>query len=260
MNEIRPVHWVIVTAPTDRGDDPRDRLGRALDILQGRHPGTEFRTAVLGGPGPALAVVLDEAASAGAGEVVVVSGQTLLDRKIEVWFRRVIGHWLRARRDEQLPDVRIAGSLTDTGSYVDLLDAAIGGPTIPARATTAPLISPAWDEVPGFARHVLVCRGPRCSARGGPETAETLDAALEARSLGDDDVLVTQTGCMFPCSQAPVVAVYPDDTWYAGLTYDRVERFVDEHLVSGRTIDDWIGARRTRAPATPKHRYHDGLV
>ncbi|WP_433610071.1 (2Fe-2S) ferredoxin domain-containing protein [Prescottella agglutinans] len=247
MNPIRPGRWAILTAPTDRGDDPRDQLGGALAALRERHPDTEFRTAVLGGSGPAIAVVLDEAADAGASEVVVISAQTVLDRKIDAWFRRVIGHWLRERSGRPTPEVRIAGPLTDTANYTDLLGAALAGPTTPARTTTAPLTSPAWDEVPGFARHVLVCRGPRCSARGGPETAAALDDALEARGLGDDDVLVTQTGCMFPCSQAPVVAVYPDDTWYAGLSADRVDRFVDEHLVAGRSITEWRGARRGSA-------------
>lgn len=246
MNDIRHNRWVVVAAPTDRGDDPRDLLAGALAALRERHPETTFRTAVLGGSGPSIAVVLDEAAASGASEVVVISGQTLPDRKIDAWFRRVIGHWLREHGTDT-PEIRIAGPLTDTANYTDLLDAALTGPTTPARTTTAPLTSPAWDEVPGFARHVLVCRGPRCSARGGPETAEALDTELEARGLGDDDVLVTQTGCMFPCSQAPVVAVYPDDTWYAGLTADRVERFVDEHLVAGRSVTEWHGARRESA-------------
>ncbi|AVP67222.1 (2Fe-2S) ferredoxin domain-containing protein [Prescottella equi] len=246
MNDIRPRRWVVVTAPTDRGDDPRDQVRAALHALGERHPDTVFRTAVLGGSGTSVTGALDEAAASGAAEIVVVSAQTVLDRKIDAWFRRVVGHWLR-ERGAGAPDVRLAPPLSDTANYTDLLDAAISGATTPARTTTAPLTSPAWDEVPGFTRHVLVCRGPRCSARGGPETAEALDHALEARGLGDDDVLVTQTGCMFPCSQAPVVAVYPDDTWYCGLTADRIDRLVDEHLVAGRPVTEWHGARRRSA-------------
>ncbi|MFM1724336.1 (2Fe-2S) ferredoxin domain-containing protein [Rhodococcus sp. PAM 2766] len=246
MNMIQCNRWVIVTSPTDRGDDPRDQVRAALRILEERHPDTAFRTAVLGGSGTSVTGALDEATASGATEIVVVSAQTVLDRKIDAWFRRVIGHWLRERGTDA-PEVLLAPPLSDTANYADLLDAAITAPPTPARTTTAPLTSPAWDEVPGFARHVLVCRGPRCSARGGPETAEALDYALEARGLGDDDVLVTQTGCMFPCSQAPVVAVYPDDTWYASLTADRVDRFVDEHLVDGRTVTEWHGDRRRSA-------------
>ncbi|TQF74292.1 (2Fe-2S) ferredoxin domain-containing protein [Rhodococcus spelaei] len=244
MNAIQHSRWVIVTAPTDRGTDPRDQVLGALSTLRDRHPDTVFVTAVLGGSGTSVTTALDEAAASAATEVVVVSAQTVLDRKIDAWFRRVIGHWLREHSGERIPDVRIANPLSDTANYADLLDAAICGPTTAARTTTAPLTSPSWDEVPGFARHVMVCRGPRCSARGGPETAQALDEALEARGLGDDDVLVTQTGCLFPCSQAPVVAVYPDNTWYAGLHTERVERFVDEHLVEGRPVTEWHGARR----------------
>jgi (2Fe-2S) ferredoxin len=250
VNTPPTLRWVIVTAPTDRGENPRDTLAGALDLLRERHPATTFRTAVLGGAGPTITDTLDAAATAGATDIVVVSGQTLNDRKMDAWFRRVIGHWLRAHADAPVPQVRLAPGLTDTATYADALDAAIVGPTSPARTTTAPLTSPAWEEVPGFARHVLVCRGPRCSARGGPEVALALDAALENRGLGDDDVLVTQTGCLFPCSQAPVVAVYPDDTWYAGLTANRVDRFVDEHLVGGQPVTAWAGARRDRVGET----------
>ncbi|WP_137872909.1 (2Fe-2S) ferredoxin domain-containing protein [Rhodococcus sp. Q] len=250
MNTTRGGRWLIVTAPTDRGEDPRDALVSALATLRERHPDTVFRTAVLGGSGPTITDALDEAAASEAAEVIVVSGQTLHDRKMDAWFRRVIGHWLRERPPGHVPAVRLAASLTDAATYADLLDAAVTGPTSPARDTTAPLSSPAWDEVPGFARHVLVCRGPRCSARGGPETARALDDTLADRGLGDDDVLVTQTGCLYPCSQGPVVAVYPDDTWYASLTADRVERFVDEHLVGGSPITAWAGARRVRVSET----------
>ncbi|MGO4204481.1 ferredoxin [Rhodococcus sp. TAF43] len=253
MNTVAQNRWVVVTAPTDRGADPRDQVLGALRTLQDRHPDTVFVTAVLGGSGTSVTTALDEATASGATEVVVVSAQTVLDRKIDAWFRRVIGHWLREHSrehsEERIPDVRVANPLSDNANYADLIDAAISGPTTPARTTTAPLTSPAWDEVPGFARHVLVCRGPRCSARGGPEAAQALDHALEARGLGDDDVLVTQTGCLFPCSQAPVAVVYPDNTWYAALHADRVERFVDEHLVEGRPVTEWHGARRSLDPA-----------
>lgn len=234
--------WVILTAPTDRGADPRDEVLPALALVAERHPGTQFRVAVLGGAGLSMAGALDEAAGAGATDVLVVSAQTVLDRKMDAWFRRVIGHWLRGR-DGSSPTVRLAGPLTSTDTYAELLDAAIAGPTVPARSTTAPLASPAWEQVPGFARHVLICRGPRCSARGGPELAKALDTALEERGLGDDDVLVTQTGCLFPCSQAPVMAVYPDNAWYAGTVAERVERIVDQHLVGGEPVADWLGAR-----------------
>ena len=38
-------------------------------------------------------------------------------------------------------------------------------------------------------------------------------AMLEHR-LDDHDVLLVHTGCQFPCNQAPVLNVQPDDVWY----------------------------------------------
>lgn len=240
------LRWVIVTAPTDRGADPRDEVAPALELLSRRHPGTTFRTAVLSGAGIAVTSALDEAAAAGAVDVILISAQTVADRKMDAWFRRVVGHWLRERATSSTAAIRFAPPLSTTATYAELLDAAISGPTTPARSTTAPLTSPAWETVPAFARHVLVCRGPRCSARGGPEAAQALDAALAERGLGDDDVLVSQTGCLYPCAQAPVAVVYPDNAWYSGARADRMDRIVDEHLVGGEPIAEWLGERADR--------------
>ena len=239
---------VIVTAPTDRGAALEGELSAALAEVRRRHPGVVFTTAVLGGSGRTITEALDDAAAAGARDVLVVSGQTVPDRPMDAWFRRVVGHWLRERDDP--PRVRIAPLLTEVDGFADLLDAAVAAGGAPARTTTAPLVSPAWEEIPGFARHVLICRGPRCSAQGSGETQRAVAAELDALGLGDDDVLVTLTGCMFPCAQAPVVAVYPDGAWYAGLTADRAAKMVQRHLVGGEPVIEWFG-RRAVSPDGP---------
>jgi hypothetical protein len=61
-----------------------------------------------------------------------------------------------------------------------------------------PFRSPAWSEITRHRRHVLVCRGPRCTAYGANQVAEALTRRLTEHHLGDDHVLVTSTGCLFP--------------------------------------------------------------
>jgi (2Fe-2S) ferredoxin len=56
--------------------------------------------------------------------------------------------------------------------------------------------------------------------------------------LGDDDVLLTHTACQFPCNQAPVVSVQPDDVWYGGVDPAAAGRIVEEHLVQGRPVEE----------------------
>ncbi|WP_026918565.1 (2Fe-2S) ferredoxin domain-containing protein [Gordonia shandongensis] len=241
------IDWVILTAPTNRGADPAAELSAAVAALEKRRRDVRVRVAVLGGGAPTITDALDEAADSGARRVMVLSGQTVADRSMDAWFRRVIGHWLRGRpADVDDPEVVIGPSLCDTEAYADLVDRAVAEGGVPARSTTAPLVSPAWESVPGFTRHVLICRGPRCAARGSGETAEALKRELIREELGDDDVLVTHTGCMFPCVQAPVVAVYPDDVWYAGLDADRVPEMVRHHLRDGEPVTRWLGRRTPR--------------
>ncbi|MFZ2511516.1 MAG: (2Fe-2S) ferredoxin domain-containing protein [Gordonia sp. (in: high G+C Gram-positive bacteria)] len=238
--------WVIVTAPTDRGHRPATVLAPALAELRTRYPAIVFRLAVQGGSDTPITEALDDAAAAGAQSVLLVSGQTLGDAKQDSWLARIVGHWLRLQ-PVGAPQVRIAPLLTSQHGFVDLLGEAVAHGGTPARQTTAPIQSPAWENVPECARHVLVCRGPRCSVEGARETSETLTAVLADRGLDDDAVLATVTGCLFPCGQAPVLVVYPDGDWYSGMRPDRIARLVDEHLVRGRPVDEWVKRRLDRA-------------
>lgn len=162
---------------------------------------------------PSVTDELDRLAAGGATRVELV-GLGLGAPTARSWLLRVAGHWRRTRPGTE---VVVAGRAVTGGE--------------------APLSSPAWEQVPGHAHQVLVCRGPRCSARGSAATAAALDEALRQHGLGDDDVLVTQTGCLFPCNHAPVVVVHPDDAWYGGVDADRARALVGEHLVGGRPLE-----------------------
>ena len=65
---------------------------------------------------------------------------------------------------------------------------------------------------------------------------------------GDDDVLITHTGCQFPCNQAPVVSVQPDDVWYSHVDPDTARSIAREHLVEGRPVES---SRLPRVRRTP---------
>jgi (2Fe-2S) ferredoxin len=55
--------------------------------------------------------------------------------------------------------------------------------------------------------------------------------------LADADVLVTHTGCQFPCNQAPVVSVQPDDVWYGDVDPSAARAIVSSHLVEGMPLE-----------------------
>ena len=103
-------------------------------------------------------------------------------------------------------------------------------------------------KIGAFHRHVFLCIGETCcSAEAGNAAWDALKKELKDRNLsladGPAACYRTKVGCLRVCTGGPIAVVYPEGTWYAGLTADRVSRFVQEHLIDGNPIEDWIFAR-----------------
>ena len=103
-------------------------------------------------------------------------------------------------------------------------------------------------KIGGFSRHVLLCIGPTCcSSDDGKAAWSKLKSILKERnlslSIGPNACYRTKADCLRICNGGPILVVYPEGLWYAGMTEDRVERFVEEQIVQGRPIEEWIFAR-----------------
>lgn len=99
-----------------------------------------------------------------------------------------------------------------------------------------------------FHRHVLLCIGDSCcSAEAGEAAWDKLKAELKERHIslaaGPAACFRTKVKCLRVCSGGPILVVYPEGTWYMGMTIDRISRFVQEHLIDGKPIEEWIFAR-----------------
>ncbi|MBF4163319.1 (2Fe-2S) ferredoxin domain-containing protein [Nocardioides sp. CBS4Y-1] len=186
---------------------------------------------------------LSRLADAGAAGVALVGVDLGFPGVGTSWLRRVAAQWWRERSGHR-PEVRVAattlGRDTTTDAVGDAVAGALAGDVRTVTGREAPPTSTAWEQVPAYRHQVLVCRGPRCTARGAERNAEALTRALVEAGLdgdlGDDDVLVAHTGCLFPCNQAPVACVQPDDVWYGRLDPAAVRELVREHLLAGRPL------------------------
>ena len=191
---------------------------------------------------PSLSRELTRLADAGHRRIVLVGVSLGSMAPAASWLRRIAAAWWR-ERGPGAPVVEVATALA-SGTGADDLELA-ADVLRPLSGHEAGLTSDAWEDVPAHRHQVLLCRGPRCSALGADASAEAMILALMRAGLGDDDVLLTHTGCQFPCNRAPVVSVQPDDVWYSGVDPATAERIVSEHLVGGVPVAEKRLPRRS---------------
>ncbi|MBP3892088.1 MAG: NADH-quinone oxidoreductase subunit NuoF [Solobacterium sp.] len=87
-----------------------------------------------------------------------------------------------------------------------------------------------------YRTNVLTCAGTGCSASQSSEIFENFNKYLKEYGL-DQEVKVVKTGCFGLCQKGPIVAVYPDKTFYAHVKPEDVEKIVSEHLYKGRVVE-----------------------
>ena len=119
--------------------------------------------AVLQGEGPALVNQLDELAGLGSEPVHLVGVTFGDDLGPTSWLGRVARWWLDSR-----------GPLLELWCSRRTLRGLPGELPCPGEARCLgprdSLTNPNWEQPPPVSRQVLVCRGPRCNAKGAPET------------------------------------------------------------------------------------------
>ena len=96
-----------------------------------------------------------------------------------------------------------------------------------------------------YTRHVLLCTGPNCcSPEEGLAAWEALKGQIKEHNLGAGEHACyrTKVGCLRICCQGPTMVVYPEGTWYHGMTADRIPRFVQQHIAEGRPVEAWVFA------------------
>jgi (2Fe-2S) ferredoxin len=98
--------------------------------------------------------------------------------------------------------------------------------------------------VPKPERQVLICVNsrppgapkPSCAGSGSQPLFDALRDLVRERGL-QDRVMVNRTYCLKHCSRGPVIAVQPDNVWYAGVTPEDIPEICSSHLEKGQPVE-----------------------
>ncbi|HXH82069.1 MAG TPA: (2Fe-2S) ferredoxin domain-containing protein [Candidatus Tectomicrobia bacterium] len=94
-----------------------------------------------------------------------------------------------------------------------------------------------------YERHVFVCTsGETCPTAGDVEGFVKYLRAGVAKAGRHQDIRINKAGCFSQCGWGPMIVVYPENVWYAGVQESDLPEILERHLLGGQPVDRLVYA------------------
>ena len=97
--------------------------------------------------------------------------------------------------------------------------------------------------------HVFICDGTKCNGKkegicaniGSKNIFDKLEQLIISNNLSEY-VLISSCGCFrnHISERGPNMVIYPEGTWYGGVTLLALEEIVKSHFMYGKVVDKYL--------------------
>src|SRR5262245_60693161 len=89
-----------------------------------------------------------------------------------------------------------------------------------------------------YETHVFVCTsGDSCPTQGNVEQFVKYLRDESVKAGRKTEVRVNKAGCFSQCGHGPMIVVYPDNVWYAGVQATDLDEILTSHIMGGRPVE-----------------------
>ena len=88
-----------------------------------------------------------------------------------------------------------------------------------------------------YETHVFVCTsGDDCPQGGDVEGFVKYLRGEVVKAGRQRDIRVNKAGCFSQCGHGPMMVVYPDNVWYAGVQESDLQEILESHILGGGPV------------------------